>query len=61
MTVRFTVNNYTLGAKVRTTPVHKIVKQERVDSRHTLIIYANVTERERQFIEKVLAKKAQVI
>lgn len=55
------VNNYQLGSKVRTTPTHKIVFQERLDSRHTVIVYGDINDRERQFIEKVLAKKLTVV
>lgn len=54
------VNNYQLGAKVRTTPIHKIVSQERIDSKHTRIVY-DVNERERCFIEKVLARRLTVV
>lgn len=57
MTYKIIVNNYQLGGKVRTTPTHKIVSQERIDSKHTVIIYDDINDRERQFIEKVLAKK----
>lgn len=61
MTYRVIVNNYQLGGKVRTTPTHKIVSQERVDSKHTVIIYGDINDRERQFIERVLAKKLILI
>lgn len=55
------VNNYQLGSKVRTTPTHKIVSQERLDSKHTVIVYGDINDRERQFIEKVLAKKLTMV
>ena len=61
MTYRVTVNNYQLGGKVRTTPTHKIVSQKRIDSKHTVIIYGDINDRERQFIEKVLAKKLVLV
>ena len=60
MKVRFVVNNYTLGAKVRSTPTDKIVSQERIDKAHTEIVY-EINDREKQFCEKVLAKKGKVI
>ena len=60
MKVRFVVNNYTLGAKVRSTPTDKIVSQNRIDHNHTEIVY-EITDREKQFCEKVLAKKGEVI
>lgn len=61
MIVEFVVNNYQLGAKVKTTPVDKIAEQERIDKSHTRIRYVDVTEREKSFIEKVLAKRAKII
>lgn len=60
MKVKFTVNNYMLGAKVKSTPTDKIVSQERVDKAHTEIVY-EINDREKQFCEKVLAKKGEVI
>lgn len=58
MKAEFIVNNYVLGAKVKTTPIHKIVEQCRIDKSHTKIVYEDVSERELQFIEKVLSYKA---
>ena len=60
MKVKFTVNNYMLGAKVKSTPTDKIVGQERIDKAHTEIVY-EINDREKQFCEKVLAKKGEVI
>ena len=60
MKVKFTVNNYMLGAKVKSTPTDKIVSQERIDKAHTEIVY-EINDREKQFCEKVLAKKEKVI
>ena len=59
MKVRFIVNNYTLGAKVKSTPTDKIVSQNRIDTKHTEIVY-EINDREREFCEKVLAKKGEV-
>ena len=60
MKVKFTVNNYMLGAKVKSTPTDKIVSQNRIDTKHTEIVY-EINDREKQFCEKVLAKKGEVI
>lgn len=60
MKVKFIVNNYTLGAKVKSTPTDKIVSQERIDEVYTEIVY-DIDEREKQFCEKVLAKKGEII
>ena len=60
MKVRFIVNNYTLGAKVRSTPTDKIVSQNRIDPKHTEIVY-DINEKEKKFCEKVLAKKGEML
>lgn len=60
MKVQFVVNNYTLGAKVRSTPTYKIVSQNKIDTKHTEIVY-EINDREKQFCEKVLAKKGEVV
>ncbi len=60
MKVSFIVNNYTLGAKVKSTPTDKIVSMERLSNTRTEIIY-DINDREKQFCEKVLAKKGEVI
>lgn len=60
MKVRFVVNNYTLGAKVRSTPTDKIVSQNRIDTKHTEIV-CDIDEKEKEFCEKVLAKKGVVL
>lgn len=47
MKVKFIVNNYTLGAKVKSTPTDKIVSQEQIDKTHTELVYdINKTEKE---------------
>ena len=61
MNIEILVNNYQLGAKVKTTPTHKIAKTERINSKQTLIRYEGITENERRFIESVLARKATII
>ena len=61
MVVEVIVNNYMLGAKVKSTPVHKIYTKDRIDSKRTKIVYSDVTEREVQLIEKVLARKVNII
>lgn len=60
MKVRFVVNNYTLGAKVRSTPTDKIVSQKRIDPKHTEIVY-EINESEKKFCEKCLAKKGEIL
>lgn len=60
MRVEYVVNNYTLGAKVKTTPQHKLVDVDRIDRNHTKLTYSNLTQREKEFIDKVLAQKGRV-
>lgn len=61
MKVKFVVNNYQLGAKIKSTPVDKIVLQNRLDKYHTEVIYDELTENEKNFCEKVLSKKGVII
>lgn len=61
MKVQFTVNNYQLGAKVKSTPTNKLISSERTDRYHTTIVYDDINERELQFIQKVLAKRGIVL
>lgn len=60
MKVRYTINNYQKGAKLKTCPIHKIIDTKDIDSKHTSVIF-DVNEREMEFINKVLAKKGEII
>lgn len=60
MTVSYIVNNYTLGAKVRTSPTHKILNRDRIDRNHIKITYTDLTQQEKEFIDKLLAQKGTV-
>ena len=61
MIAEIIINNYQLGAKLKITPKHKITNQERIDKSHILIRYSDITENELKLIEKVFAKKANII
>ena len=61
MKVVYIVNNYTLGGKVKTTPIDKILSKERVDKNHTLIMYELSSQKEKEFCDKVLAKNGEII
>lgn len=61
MNIKVIVNNYQIGSKVKTTPTQKITSQNKLDKTHTELIYTDITQREKEFIEKVLAKKSIVI
>lgn len=57
ITAQFVVNNYMVGSRLRSTPTHKISRQERIDPKHTIIEFSGLTKRELESIEKILAKK----
>lgn len=61
MKVLYTVNNYQLGAKVKTTQTDKIISQNRIDNLHTEIIYNFENVRQKEFCDKVLAKNGKII
>lgn len=61
ITAQFIVNNYMVGSRLRSTPTHKISKQERIDPKHTVIEFSGLTKRELESIEKILAKKGKVL
>lgn len=52
-----TINNYQKGAMLKMTPTDCIVSQEQIDRNHHKIVYDIQSERQKQFIEKVFAKK----
>lgn len=60
MLVKYRVNNYTLGAKVKITPTDQIVEQFRTDPHHTVIIY-QLHGKQREFVDKVLNQSGEVI
>lgn len=60
MKAQYTINNYVLGARLKMTPVHKIIKQYRKDSRYTIVIYQDLTPNEFQFINKILGRKGTI-
>lgn len=61
MKVKFVVNNYQLGAKIKSTPVDKIVLQNRLDRYHTEVIYDELSDNEKKFCEKVLSRQGVII
>lgn len=61
MKAKFIVNNYTLGAKVKSTPTDKIISQKRIDKSHTEIIYELSSIRELDSCRKILSTKEIII
>ena len=55
------INNYQKGAKLKTTPVDRIVLLEQIDRNHHRVVYDLESERQREFTEKVLARKLRPI
>lgn len=60
MKVKYIINNYQKGSKLKTCPIHKIISTENINSKHTLVIF-DINEREMEFINKVLAKKGEIL
>lgn len=61
MKVIYIVNNYIVGAKVKTTPVDKLVKRTKLNAHHTELVYELDTMKEKEFCDKVLNKYGVVI
>lgn len=55
------INNYQLGAKYEITPTGKVVSKERVDSRHTKVVYEGLTPAEVQLCEKAYSRKGKTL
>lgn len=58
---KWILNNYMLGAKLKSAPTHKIIIQNRLDSKKTEVIFDGLTEREYEFINKLLAKQGEIL
>ena len=61
MKIKYIVNNYMLGAKVRSTQTEKIISQNRIDKNKTELVYDFINMKEKEFCDKVLSKKGIVI
>ena len=61
LTARWVINNYTLGAKLKSAPTHKIITQNRLDSKKTEVVFVSLTEREYEFINKLLGKQGKIL
>ena len=57
MKYEVTINNYQKGSEFRTTPTHKVVEMTQIDKGHHRVVYDLDSIREKEFVEKVLAKK----
>lgn len=65
MMVSYTINNYTLGAKLQTCPTDCIIGHKRISSKSTEIIFQFSDDRkgenQKAFTDKVLARKGSRI
>lgn len=63
MKVLYTVNNYQLGAKVNIglTNDCRILSQKRIDKSHTEIVYYIDSMKQKEFRDKVLSKRGNII
>ena len=61
MKVLYTVNNYMLSAKVKSTQTDKIISQNRIDKAHIDIVYQFENIRQKECCDKILAKNGKII
>ena len=61
MKIKYIVNNYMLGAKVRSTQTEKIISQNRIDKNKTELVYDFINMKDNEFCDKALSKKGIVI
>lgn len=59
MKVTYILNNYTMGALFKTSPVHKVIRKERIDSKKTIVTY-EINEREYDFLNLLFAKRGKI-
>ena len=61
MKIKYIVNNYMLGGKVRGTQTENIISQNRIDKNKTEFVYDFINMKEKEFCDRVLSKKGIVI
>ena len=57
MKYEVTINNYQKGARLKTAMRDHVILLEQIDRNHHRVVYELESDRQRQFIEKVLARK----
>lgn len=60
MKIKYVLNNYQYGAKLKSAPKDKIVDIQDKDRYHKIVVF-DLNEREREFCNKLFAKKGEVI
>lgn len=61
MKVEYIINNYTLGSYFKCTPLHYLILKERVDSRHTRVVYDVPNEKVKNTIDRMLSRSGKVL
>ena len=59
MKITYIINNYTLGAYFRSSPQQYLIHTERIDSRHTKIIFDVPNSKVADTIDKMLGYKSK--
>lgn len=59
MKITYMVNDYTLGAYFKSTPQQYLIHTERIDSRHTRIIYDVPNSKVADIIDKMLGYRSK--
>lgn len=57
MKYEVTINNYQKGAQLKTAMPDHVILLEKIDRNHHRVVYELENDRQRQFIEKVYARK----
>ena len=65
MKTMYIINNYTLGAKLKSCPTECIIYQERIDRNHTTVVFAFADgkkgENQKEFCDRILARKGMAV
>lgn len=61
MLVTYTLNNYTVGAKLRTAPLECLVSKVKVDRYHTDVVFKLSTQKQKDFCDKLFAKQGKIL
>lgn len=59
MKITYIINNYTLGTYFKSTPQQYLIHTERIDSRHTRIIYDVPNSKVADVIDKMLGYRSK--
>ena len=59
MKVKYILNNYQIGAKLQSAPMHKLIRKERIDRSHTEVVF-DISEGQKEFCDKLFAKAGRV-